>query len=48
MNLVERIATVLLFGTILLGLGHLEIRMNKLEDMHVIKICPSRININEQ
>lgn len=48
MNLVERIATVLLFGMILWGLGSLETRMNKLENIHVIKICPNRevLNVN--
>lgn len=42
MNLIERIAMVLLFGVILLDLVHHEKRINKIEDMHIIKICPSR------
>ena len=42
MNLVERIATVLLFGMILWGLGRCETRLNKLEEMNIIKVCPSR------
>jgi hypothetical protein len=42
MNLIERIITLLLFGMILFVLGHHEKRMNEIEKMHIIKVCPSR------
>ena len=42
MNFVEKIAVFLLFGVLILDLINHEKRIQKVEDMHIIKVCPIR------